>query len=217
MKTKKMRARVAWRGLEALEPRLLLSGGSFTAVLPLTIVDPETGNTAVFSMKGPGTGAVTESVNSLWDLQLTGTNRTSKVTITGAVDLESIDALKMIGGITASHVDLVALNSATVADSFLDFQGGILSLTMQDVTAVTPLNGVAQQVTIDNGDFASDAVTLQFRNINDMALTSKMPIASLTAASYVIHNTTGSSDTVDFYTVVYVGAISITGDVGRRA
>jgi hypothetical protein len=139
VKTKKMSARVAWRGLEALEPRLLLSGGTFTSVLPLTSVDPETGHTAVFSMKGPGTGDVTVGGNGLWDLQLTGTNRTSKVTITGAVDLESIDAVKMVGGITASQVDLVALDSNTVADSFLDFQGGILSLTMQDVTALTPL------------------------------------------------------------------------------
>jgi hypothetical protein len=168
----------------------------------LTATDPATGHTGVFSLTGPGMGSLSDP-RTIWDMNLTGTTRASKVSVTGAVDLEQITAATMVGTVNAPQADFTAAGGAE-SSSLMTFTGGLLSLTMHDSSVVA---ATVHNVTVGNGDFKKDALAIKFNNVNDLAVNSWMPISSFTAASYMSH--VGGPW---IYTSAYIGSVVITGN-----
>jgi hypothetical protein len=176
-------------------------------------VDPQTGHTATFSLSGPGSGALLlDGDTNLWGMLLVGTTGATKVKVVtptngGPVDLESVSAGTMVGSLDAANVDFSA-GAGFEDESAMTFAGGLLSLKLHDVS---PLDGLAHQITIDKGDSASDAVALTFNNANDLAINSQIPIASFAAASLTAHNSTDNDYEPEIY-APWVGPVAITGD-----
>jgi hypothetical protein len=170
--------------------------------MTLTAVDPKTGNTGTFKLTGPGSGALTVS-NGLWNMSLTGTTRATKVTVSGAIDLQQIRATTMVGAIDASQADFTAATGFE-SNSSMNFGGGILALSMHDVST---LAAAGHAITIGAGDFKGDALLLKFNKVNDLAVSSMMPISSFTAASVASH--VGNPE---IYSTAYFGKIAIAGN-----
>jgi hypothetical protein len=176
-----------------------------------TAVDPMTGATGVFSLTGPGMGSLFfngPSPTGYWDMSLTGTTRATKITIKGVVDLEQIEAPTMVGSISAPQTDFVAAPGFE-NHSWMNFEGGILALTMHDVS---PLAATGRAIYIDKGDLAKDALAMKFNNVSDLVVDSQMPISSFTAASY-----TANIGTPQIRTSAYIGNVAIAGNfIGRN-
>ncbi|MGA2498119.1 MAG: hypothetical protein ABSH20_10275 [Tepidisphaeraceae bacterium] len=166
----------------------------------LTAVDPATGHTGVFSLTGSGMGSLS-APRAMWDMNLTGTTRVSKVTVTGAVDLEQITAATMVGSIIAAQTDFAAVSGSESA-SFMTLTGGALSLTMRNSSV---LAATGHNVTVGNGDLKTDTLAMTFNDVNDLAVNSSMPL-SFTAASYASH--VGNPE---IHTSAYIGSVVITG------
>ena len=172
----------------------------------LRAVDPATGHTGVFYILGPGEGSL-RNLGTYWDMELTGTTRATTVVVSGAVSLEQIHATSMVGAISASQANFVAV-AGDEASSLMDFVGGLLSLTMHDSTALT---APGHNVTIGASATATDAVSIKFHNANDLNVQSRMPIKSFWAASYIAH--AGSlTGTPSIHSTGYIGGVVITGN-----
>ena len=200
-----------WHGLEALESRLVLAA-NFSAGFPLTDTDPISGNMATFSIVGPGTGSLTQNgTDSAWDLTLSGTDRTTIVKITalaGTVDLQSVTASSMVGRLRAPNVDFWAVaGHENLAQ--MTFARGLLGLVMHDSNATT---SGAHALTVAAADFATDALALTFNNINDLAVLSRMPIASVNAAAWLGHTAASSG----IFTTKVCSSFSVTSSSAIR-
>ncbi len=169
-----------------------------------TAVDPDSGNTGTFSLTGPGMGSLSDP-NTIWDMALPGSTRATKVAVAGAVDLEAITAETSVGSISAPQTDFTAdtASPALEADSFMNFAGGLLSLTMNNTSVAVTTD---HTITVGSDDLATDALAMTFNNVNDLAVNSMMPISSFTAAS--VTTVVGNPE---IQTAAYIGSVTITG------
>ena len=183
-----------------------------------TAVDPYTGNTATFTLRGHGLGTLSDSGDNngggdLWDLALTDTNWHSKVTVAvagpGDIALEAVTADSAVGSFYAPMADL---QSATGFESFsfMNFDPGIRSLTMHD-SSVQDDN--AHEVLIGYNVPSSEPVSITFHDANDLNLNAATPISLFQANSLLAHN-----DTADEYyapsifSADYIGRVVIRND-----
>lgn len=179
----------------------------FGSNVVLKAVDPHTGQTGTFSIKGPGAGTLVNGGNdNLWDMTLADTTGASAVTVLGAVSLEAVTANSMVGKFIAAQADFDAYVDAE-SSSVMDFRGGLLSLQMHDATATS--GDDYHELRVGNSDSAKDVLSLTFNNANDLNVDSNMPIGSFTAAS-VLSN--GSDPNIS--TNAWIGKIAIAGDFG---
>ena len=179
----------------------------FSKSVVLTAVDPSTGQTGVFSIKGPGTGTLTDP-RGVWDMALANTTRASNVsaTVSGTgsamLAFEQISATSLVGAVNAPQANFVSAGTASL--STMTFSKGVLSVTMHDSST---LSATGHMVTVGAADRETDTLKLTFNNANDLRVNSAMPIASFNAASYAAN--VGSPQ---IYTTAYIGNVVITGN-----
>ena len=113
---------------------------------PLTITDAD-GTAVTFSLSGPGYGEVARD-NGLWDLQVTGTNSTSTLTIStaggnGRVTFDDIHVMGPLGAFTAATTDLrgtMAIDGPMTALAIGSVDGGTVAVqSVQTFTVGIPL------------------------------------------------------------------------------
>jgi fibronectin type 3 domain-containing protein len=173
------------------------------------IVADADGTLVTFAMTGAGAGTLAGSA-----LTITGTTATSSVTVTTVKSKTPGDDGKTVfSGVTVGDplnpADRTPLGALTAKTSDLagDFAitGNLATLALHDVSGVRTLS-------IGPAVKATDAATLTFNKVSDLALTSAMPIKSLTAVEWLAP-TAGSNS----ITAPSLGALAIKGDAKQAS
>lgn len=158
--------------IESNETNNVAVGGTFTVAwrfgaiagqagsTPLTLRDAD-GTVATFSLAGPGAGEVTKS-GAGWDLQLTGTDASTALTISaaggnGRLTLNGIQAAGSLGAFTATTTDL--LGALTVSNSPLPaVNAGVIAGGIVLANAVPEAKDDAATLSEDSDDVVIDVL-----------------------------------------------------------
>lgn len=136
--------------------------------MTLAVTD-DSGDRAILSISGNGSGAVTQSAG-LTDVALSGTDSSSRLVITPARGTFAFDAITDTGSLAA-----ITGNRATVTGR-LTIAGSIGAITLAGLG-----QGGAMPVTLGSGT----TVTLSLGNVAGVDLNSATPIRTLTASNWV--------------------------------